>query len=176
MCEALCLHLHHKKRSDLKADSELQNSAEHNVWTKQEGNKSGLKKTAWHGASWVVQFARYISEKMTGNSDDRDGTHKQHRREEKGIKVGSLSHDRKSALVSALLEEIKCEIFEHAMYSTDLAPSDYHLFLYINKFLSGQRLSCDQDTKNRFCRNGWKPWWQTFSKEAHKSCSHDKKK
>ena len=59
---------------------------------------------------------------------------RQHRREEKGINLGSLSHDRKSALVSALLEEIKCEIFEHSMYSTDLAPSDYHLFLHIKNF------------------------------------------
>jgi len=34
------------------------------------------------------------------------------------------------------------------MYSTDLAPSDYHLFLHIKKFLVGQRLKCYQDTKN----------------------------
>jgi hypothetical protein len=57
-------------------------------------------------------------------------------------------HDRKSTLVSALLEEFKCEIFEHSMYSTDLAPSAYHLFLYIKKFLAGRRLRCDQDTKH----------------------------
>jgi hypothetical protein len=56
-------------------------------------------------------------------------------------------HDRKMSLVIALLEEFKCEILEHSMYSTDLAPSDYHLFLYIKKFLAGQRLRCDQDTK-----------------------------
>jgi len=37
-------------------------------------------------------------------------------------------HDRKSALVSALLEEFK--------------------FLHIKKFLGGQRLRCDQDTKH----------------------------
>jgi hypothetical protein len=84
---------------------------------------------------------------MKGNSDDRDGTNTQHRGEEKGIKVGSLSHDRKSALVSALFEEFKCEIFKHSMYSTDRAPSDYHLFLHIEKFLAGQRLGCDQNTK-----------------------------
>jgi hypothetical protein len=33
------------------------------------------------------------------------------------------------------------------MYNTDLAPSDYHLFLHIKKFLAGHRLRCDQDTK-----------------------------
>jgi len=66
----------------------------------------------------------------------------------KGIKVGSLSHDRKSALVSALLEEFKLEIFEHSMYSTDLATSDYHLLLHIRKFLADQRLRCDKNTKH----------------------------
>jgi hypothetical protein len=34
------------------------------------------------------------------------------------------------------------------MYSTELAPSDYHLFLQIKKFLSVQKVSCDQDTKH----------------------------
>jgi hypothetical protein len=66
--------------------------------------------------------------------------------EEKGINVGSPSHDRKSALVSELLEEYNCEIFKHSMHSTDLALSDYHLFLYIKQFLAGQRLRCEQDT------------------------------
>jgi hypothetical protein len=82
-----------KKRSELKSDSELQQGAEHNVWTQQEGSKFGLEKTAWHRASWVVQFDRYMKEKMKGNSDDRDGNHRQHPREEKVINVGRLSHD-----------------------------------------------------------------------------------
>jgi len=56
--------------------------------------------------------------------------------------------DRKSALVSALLKEFKCDIFEHAMYSTDCARSDYHLFLHIKKFLTGHRLRCDQHTNH----------------------------
>jgi len=34
------------------------------------------------------------------------------------------------------------------MYSADLSPSDNHLFLHIKKFLAGQRLRCDQDTKH----------------------------
>ena len=65
----------------------------HNVWTKQEGSKSWLEKTAWRGASSVVQFDRLSSDKLKGNSDDRDGNNTQHEREEKGINVGSLSHD-----------------------------------------------------------------------------------
>jgi hypothetical protein len=111
---------------------------------------------------------------MTGNSDDRDGTHKQHRREEKDIKVGSLSHDRKSSLVRALLEEIKCEISEHSMYSTDLAPSDYHLFLHTMKFLAGQRLRCDQDTQY-VLQYKLKGLAANFFEEGIKSWSHDKK-
>jgi hypothetical protein len=51
-------------------------------------------------------------------------------------------------LVSALLKEFKCHIFKHAVYSTDFAPTDYHLFLYVKKFLAGQRMRCDQDTKH----------------------------
>jgi hypothetical protein len=85
---------------------------------------------------------------MKGNSDDRGGTHRKHRRKKKDINVGSLSHDFTSEHVRALLQEFKCEIFEHSMYSTNIAPSDYHLFLYIKKFLSGQRLGCEQDAKH----------------------------
>jgi len=55
---------------------------------------------------------------------------------------------RKSVFVSALLKEFMCDIFEHAMYIKDLAPSDYHLFRYIKLFLAGQRMRCDQDTKH----------------------------
>jgi len=34
------------------------------------------------------------------------------------------------------------------MYGADLSPSDKHLLLYNKKFLAGQRLRCDQDTKH----------------------------
>jgi hypothetical protein len=79
--------------------------------------------------------------------------------------VGSLSHDGKSALVRELLEEFKREIFEHSVYSTDLAPSNYHLFLHIKKFLSGQRLSCDQD-KKQFMQDWLKGLAANFFKEG----------
>jgi hypothetical protein len=84
---------------------------------------------------------------MKSNSVDMDGTHRQHRGGEKCVYVGTVSQDRKSALVTALQEEFKCEVFEHSMYSTDRAPSDYHLFFHIKKFLAGQRLTCDQNRK-----------------------------
>jgi hypothetical protein len=57
------------------------------------------------------------------------------------------------------------------MYSTDLAPSDYHLFLHIKKFQSGQRLSCDQDTK-QVMRDWLKGLAANFFEEGW---SHDEK-
>jgi histone-lysine N-methyltransferase SETMAR len=32
-------------------------------------------------------------------------------------------------------------------YSPDLAPSDFHLFLHLQKFLAGQRFNNDEDIK-----------------------------
>jgi histone-lysine N-methyltransferase SETMAR len=32
-------------------------------------------------------------------------------------------------------------------YSQDLAPSDFHLFLHLKKFLAGQRFNNDEDVK-----------------------------
>jgi hypothetical protein len=49
-----------------------------------------------------------------------------------------------------LLEQCKWKIFEHLPYSLDLAPSDYHLFLHLKKFLAGQSLRSDQVTERRY--------------------------
>ena len=39
-----------------------------------------------------------------------------------------------------LLQEFAWEVFNHhTPYSPDIAPSDFHIFLHLNKFLSGQR-------------------------------------
>jgi hypothetical protein len=90
----LCVYFHVKKnRYELKSESAIQQSTEQNIWTQQEGRKIELEKTAWHGASGVLPFDRHISDKLQGMSDDRDGTHRQHRREERSINVGILSHD-----------------------------------------------------------------------------------
>jgi histone-lysine N-methyltransferase SETMAR len=36
-------------------------------------------------------------------------------------------------------------VFNHPPYSPDLAPSDFHLFLHLKKFLSGQRQGFEND-------------------------------
>jgi hypothetical protein len=35
-------------------------------------------------------------------------------------------------------KQLKREILEHLPYDPGLAPSDYHLFLHLNKFLASQ--------------------------------------
>ena len=47
-----------------------------------------------------------------------------------------------------LLQEFGWEVFSHhPPYSLDLVPSDFHLFLHLNKFLSGQRQRFQNDTE-----------------------------
>ena len=38
--------------------------------------------------------------------------------------------------------------WEHPPYSPDLAPSDYHLFLHLKKFMGGKRFDDDDDLKD----------------------------
>ena len=37
---------------------------------------------------------------------------------------------------------------DHPLYSPDLAPSDFHLFLHLKKFLGGKRYDDDDDLKD----------------------------
>jgi hypothetical protein len=52
---------------------------------------------------------------------------------------------------------LKQGIFEHPPYTPDLAPSDCHLFLHPKKFLAGQNLRSNQQTKDivQDWRKGW---------------------
>jgi hypothetical protein len=45
------------------------------------------------------------------------------------------------ARTRALLEHFNWELFDHPPYSPDLAPSDYHLFTYLNNWLGSQRFN-----------------------------------
>ena len=46
------------------------------------------------------------------------------------------------------MQEFGWEVFNHhPPYSPDLEPSDFHLFLHLKKFLTGQRLCFQNDRK-----------------------------
>ncbi|KAJ4448998.1 hypothetical protein ANN_00390 [Periplaneta americana] len=46
-----------------------------------------------------------------------------------------------------LISKFGWEQIDHPPYSPDLAPSDFHLFLHLKKFLSGQRFDGDDEVK-----------------------------
>jgi hypothetical protein len=43
-----------------------------------------------------------------------------------------------AAHTQALLQHFYWELFDHPLYSTDLTPSDYHLFTYLKNWLGSQ--------------------------------------
>ena len=47
-----------------------------------------------------------------------------------------------------LITSFKWEQMDHPLYSPDLVPSDYHLFLHLKKFLGGQQFDDDDDLKD----------------------------
>ncbi|GFW90291.1 histone-lysine N-methyltransferase SETMAR [Trichonephila clavipes] len=53
---------------------------------------------------------------------------------------------------AAVLTEFGWKLFDHPPYSSDLAPSDYHVFLHLKKFLSGERFGKDEDLKTSVIR------------------------
>ena len=53
-----------------------------------------------------------------------------------------------AAQTQELITSFKWEQMDHSPYSPDLAPSDYHLFLHLKKFLGGKRFDDDGDLKD----------------------------
>lgn len=51
----------------------------------------------------------------------------------------------KSVLTMAKINELHYELLEHPPYSPDLAPSDFHLFPHLKKFMRGQRFSSNEE-------------------------------
>jgi hypothetical protein len=49
------------------------------------------------------------------------------------------------ARTQALLEHFNWELFDHPLYSPDLAPSDYHLFTYPKNWLGSQRFNSNEE-------------------------------
>jgi transposase len=50
-------------------------------------------------------------------------------------------HKSTAACTGAVLEHFSWELFDHPLYSPDLAPSDYHLFTCLKNWLGSQRFS-----------------------------------
>jgi transposase len=50
-----------------------------------------------------------------------------------------------AARTRALLENFSWELFEHPPYGYDFAPSDYHLFTYLKKWLRSQRFNSNEE-------------------------------
>ena len=50
-----------------------------------------------------------------------------------------------AAQTQDLITSFKWEQMDHPQYSPDLAPSDFHLFLYQKNFLIGKRFDDDDD-------------------------------
>ena len=46
-------------------------------------------------------------------------------------------------------KEFKWEIFKHAPYSPNLAPSDQQVFLHLKKFLTGQSVGNDREIRDK---------------------------
>jgi hypothetical protein len=47
-------------------------------------------------------------------------------------------HPDTAAHTQVLLQHFNWELFHHPPYSPDLAPSNYHLFIYLKKWLGSQ--------------------------------------
>ena len=47
----------------------------------------------------------------------------------------------------ALLEKFKWDILDQPPYSPDLAPSDFHLFLHVKKYLAGKKFDDDDEVQ-----------------------------
>jgi hypothetical protein len=57
-----------------------------------------------------------------------------------------------AAFTRAPLEHFNWELFDHPTYSPDLAPSDYHLFMYLKKWLRSQCFNNNNEMIGR-CQN-----------------------
>ena len=53
-----------------------------------------------------------------------------------------------AAQTQDLITSFRCEQMDHPLYSSDLAPSGFHFFLHLKKFLGGKRFDDDDDLKD----------------------------
>jgi histone-lysine N-methyltransferase SETMAR len=73
-----------------------------------------------------------------------------------------------AAQTQALITSFGWEQMNHPPppYSQDLAPSDFHLFLHLKKFLAGQRFNNDEDTSKEQCKKWLSSQAATFYDEG----------
>ena len=57
-----------------------------------------------------------------------------------------------SRQTTALLDKFGWKLLDHAPYSPDLAPSDFHLFPKLKQHLGGQRFNTDEEVKEAVCK------------------------
>ena len=70
-----------------------------------------------------------------------------------------------------LLQEFGREVFNrHPPYRSELAPNDFHLFLHLKKFLSGQRQRFHKERRRWISHSGSNPRRQTST--TQESWSH----
>ena len=49
------------------------------------------------------------------------------------------------SVIRFLKAKFKWDILDHPPYSPDLAPSDFHLFLHLKKYLAGEKFDDDDE-------------------------------
>jgi len=64
------------------------------------------------------------------------------------------------ARTAQLLQQFRWEVFDHPPYSPDLAPSDYHLFMHLQKWLASQSFEDDDRLKT-----GVTTWFKSLALE-----------
>jgi len=106
----------------------------------------------------VVLLVEFFPQSTTINSAIYCETLKKPRRAIQNKRRGMLSaailllHDNSrshsAAQTEGLITSFKWEQMDHPSYSPDLAPSDYHLFLHLKKFLGDKRFDDDYNLKD----------------------------
>lgn len=85
-----------------------------------------------------------------------------------------------SRQTTALLDKFGWKLLDHAPYSPDLAPSDFHLFPKLKQHLGGQRFNTDEEVKEavskfidglaaEFFEEGFQKWITRQEKCVEKS-------
>lgn len=85
-----------------------------------------------------------------------------------------------SRQTTALLDEFGWKLLDHAPYSPDLAPSDFHLFPKLKQHLGRQRFSTDEEVKEaatkyigglaaEFFEAGFQKWITRMKKRVERS-------